>query len=168
LGQPASAQLQDELRRFLHDDASATLHIRSYFFDRVNAAPPSLVTLAGGGWVGLQTGWLYDTVQLGAVGYTSQPLWAPQNHWETSDGTNIGANAVNPTTGALLSQQWEYNLDLQLRAEQMTLEMPDWLKPLQLRGRIAFVDQYLGHTTSSFTEYRVILNYEVTWNGSRR
>ena len=79
-----------------------------------------------------------------------------------------GANAVNPTTGALLSQQWEYNLDLQLRAEQMTLEMPDWLKPLQLRGRIAFVDQYLGHTTSSFTEYRVILNYEVTWNGSRR
>jgi hypothetical protein len=36
-GQPASAQVQDELRRFLHDDASATLHIRSYFFDRVNA-----------------------------------------------------------------------------------------------------------------------------------
>jgi hypothetical protein len=69
LGQPALAQMQEELRRFLHDDASATLHIRSYFFDRVNATPPSLVTLAGGGWVGLQTGWFYDTVQLGAVGY---------------------------------------------------------------------------------------------------
>ena len=412
-GQPASAQVQDELRRFLHDDASATLHIRSFFFDRVNDTPPSLVTLAGGGWVGLQTGWFYDTVQLGAVGYTSQPLWAPQNHWETSNGTNMlrpggygffalgqayasarwqgqtftgyrqyidelevnpwdnrmvpqtfeayalrgklgdvryfagyvaaikprdnsvfinmgeaagapdvnagmvlaslkygdptkdalaarasayivpdilwssyydatgaipitedfkvrlsgqfmvqgstganlltghpfgtftvggkvdaiwgpimltgafmqtgsaaeyrtpygifigynkqevldfdragersfqigatydfkgvglpgatflanavyGANAVDPTTGAQLSQQWEYNLDLQLRAAQMPLEVPDWLKPLQLRGRIAFVDQYLGHTASSFTEYRVILNYEVTWNGTRR
>ena len=412
-GQPASAQMQDELRRFLHDDASATLHIRSFFFDRVNATPPSLVTLAGGGWVGLQTGWFYDTVQLGAVGYTSQPLWAPQNHWETSNGTHMlrpggygffalgqayasarwqgqtftgyrqyidelevnpwdnrmvpqtfeayalrgklgdvryfagyvaamkprdysvfinmgeaagapdvnagmvlaslkygdptkdalaarasayivpdilwssyydatgaipitedfkvrlsgqfmvqgstganlltghpfgtftvggkvdaiwgpimltgafmqtgsaaeyrtpygifigynkqevldfdragersfqigatydfkgvglpgatfmanavyGANAVDPTTGAELAQRWEYNLDLQLRAAQMPLEMPDWLKPLQLRGRVAFADQYLGHTATSFTEYRVILNYEVTWNGTRR
>ena len=67
-----------------------------------------------------------------------------------------------------LAQRWEYNLDLQLRAAQMPLEVPDWLKPLQLRGRIAFVDQYLGHTATSFTEYRVILNYEVTWNGTRR
>lgn len=412
-GQPASAQVQDELRRFLHDDASATLHIRSYFFERVDATPPRLVTLAGGGWVGLQTGWLYDTVQLGAVGYTSQPLWAPQNHWETSNGTNMlrpggygffalgqayasarwqgqtftgyrqyidelevnpwdnrmlpqtfeayalrgklgdvryfagyvaamkprdysafinmgeaagapdvnagmvlaslkygdptkdalaarasayivpdilwssyydatgvipigedfkvrlsgqfmaqgstganlltghpfgtfiaggkvdaiwgpikltgafmqigsaaeyrtpygifigynkqevldfdragersfqigatydfkgvglpgatfmanavyGANAVNPTTGAQLTERWEYNLDLQLRAAQMPLEVPDWLKPLQLRGRIAFADQSLGYTTTSFTEYRVVLNYEVTWNGPRR
>ena len=45
--------------------------------------------------------------------------------------------------------------------------MPDWLKPLNLRGRIAFVDQSLGYTTS-FTEYRVVLNYEVTWKGPRR
>jgi hypothetical protein len=413
LAQPAAAQLQDELRRFLHDDASATVHIRSYFFDRVNATPPSLVTLAGGGWVGLQTGWLYDTVQLGAVGYTSQPLWAPLNDWETSDGTSMlrpggygffalgqayasarwrgqtftgyrqyidelevnpwdnrmvpqtfeayalrgqlgdvryfagyvaamkprdyavfinmgeaagapdvnagmvlaslrygdpardplalrasayvvpdilwssyydatgiipiaedfkvrlsgqfmvqgstganlltghpfgtfiaggkvdaiwgpimltgafmqigsaaeyrtpygifigynkqevldfdragersfqigatydfkgvglpgatllanavyGTNAVNASTGAELSQQWEYNLDLQLRAAQMPFEMPDWLRPLHLRGRVAFVDQYRADTVTSFTEYRVILNYEVTWKGSRR
>jgi hypothetical protein len=404
-GQPASAQMQDELRRFLHDDASATLHIRSYFFDRVNDTPPSLVTLAGGGWVGLRTGWFYDTVQLGAVGYTSQPLWAPQNDWETSNGTsmlrpggygffalgqayasarwqgqtftgyrqyidelevnphdnrmvpqtfeayalrgrlgdvryfagyvaavkprdysvfiNMGEAAGAPNvyagmvlaslkygdptkdalaarasayivpdilwssyydaTGAIpitedfkvrlsgqfmvqgstganlltghpfatfiaggkvdaiwgpimltgafmqtgsaaeyrtpygifigynkqevldfdragersfqigatynfkgvglpgatflanavygatqLTRQWEYNLDLQLRIAQMPLEVPDWLKPLHLRGRVAFVDQYLGHSTSSFTEYRVILNYEVTWNGTRR
>ncbi|HLM14360.1 MAG TPA: hypothetical protein VK362_18335 [Reyranella sp.] len=80
---------QDELRRFLHNDASATLHVRSYLFDRVNATPPSLATLAGGGWRGLQTGWFYETVQLGAVGYTSQPLWAPENRWETTDGTSM-------------------------------------------------------------------------------
>jgi hypothetical protein len=412
-GQPALAQVQEELRRFLHDDASATLHVRSYFFDRANATPPSLVALAGGGWIGLQTGWLYDMVQLGAVGYTTQPLWAPHNHWETSTGTSLlkpggygffalgqayasarwqgqtftgyrqsidelevnpwdnrmlpqtfeayalrglvgnvsyfagyvaavkprdysvfinmgeaagapnvnagmllgslkygdpakdafaargsayivpdilwssyydatgvvpitedlkvrlsgqfmvqgstganlltghpfgtfvaggeinaiwgpfmftgafmqtgsaadyrtpygifigynkqqvldfdragersfqigaiydfkgvglpgatflanavyGANAVNPTTGAQLSQQWEYNLDLQLRAAQMPIQMPDWLRPLHLRGRVAFVDQYRADSVTSFTEYRVILNYEVTWNGTRR
>ena len=410
-GEPAAAQVQDELRRFLHDEVSATLHIRSYFFDRVNAAPPNLVALAGGGWVGLQTGWFYDTLQLGAVGYTTQPLWAPHNHWETSTGTSLlkpggygffvlgqayasarwqgqtftgyrqsidepevnpwdnrmlpqtfeayalrgqirdvkyfagyvaamkprdesvfinmgeaagaphvnagmalaslkygdpdkddlalrgsaylvpdilwssyydatgairitddlkvrlsgqfmvqgsnganlltgrpfstftaggkvdaiwgpmmltgafmqtgsdaeyrtpygifigynkqqvldfdragersfqigatydfervglpgvtflanavyGANAVNPTTGAPLSQNWEYNLDLKIEAAP--LAVPDWLKPLNLRGRIAFVDQSLGYTTMSFTEYRVVLNYEVTWNGPRR
>ena len=78
------------------------------------------------------------------------------------------ANAVDPTTVAELSQRCEYNLDLQLRAAQMPLEMPEWLKPLQLRGGVAFVDQYLGRSASSFTEYRVILNYEVTWNGTRR
>jgi hypothetical protein len=64
--------LREELQRFLHDEAAATPHIRSYFFDRVNSTPPSLVALAGGGWVGLQTGWFYDTLQLGAVGYTTQ------------------------------------------------------------------------------------------------
>ena len=406
--------LRDELRRFLHDDASATLHIRSYFFDRVNATPPSLVALAGGGWVGLQTGWFYDTVQLGAVGYTSQPLWAPQNHWETSNGTSMlrpggygffalgqayasarwqgqtftgyrqyidelevnpwdnrmvpqtfeayalrgklgdvryfagyvaamkprdysvfinmgeaagapdvnagmvlaslkygdptkdasrlrghrpiscrtscgratttprarsritedfkvrlsgqfmvqgstganlltghpfgtftaggkvdaiwgpimltgafmqtgsaaeyrtpygifigynkqqvldfdragersfqigatydfksvglpgatflanavyGANAVNPTTGAQLAQQVGVQSRPATARRAEPLAVPDWLKPLHLRGRIAFVDQYLGHTTTSFTEYRVILNYEVTWKGTRR
>jgi hypothetical protein len=89
---PAAAQetaLGNELRRFLHDEAAAVLHVRSYFFDRAFPTPPSLVALAGGGWVGLQSGWFYDTLQLGAVGYTTQPLWAPQNKQETSDGTRV-------------------------------------------------------------------------------
>ena len=46
--------------------------------------------------------------------------------------------------------------------------MPDWLKPLQVRGRIGFVDQYLNNTVSSLTEYRVVVNYEVTWKAPRR
>src|SRR5258708_4364146 len=93
--QPAAAQdgatstLGSELRRFLYDDAMATVHVRGYFFDRALPTPPSLVALAGGGWVGLQTGWFYNTLQLGAVGYTTQPLWAPQNKWETNNGTTL-------------------------------------------------------------------------------
>jgi hypothetical protein len=46
--------------------------------------------------------------------------------------------------------------------------VPDWLKPLQLRGRVAFIDEYLNNSVTSFTEYRVILNYEVTWKGPHR
>jgi hypothetical protein len=77
--------LSDELQRFLHDDAEALLHIRSYFLDRTNPTPPNNAAWAGGGWIGLKTGWFYDTFQLGAVGYTTQPLWAPP----TTDGTNL-------------------------------------------------------------------------------
>jgi hypothetical protein len=73
---------------------------------------------------------------------------------------------VNPANGQTLSQNWEYDLDLQFRADP--LPVPDWLKPLQVRGRIGFVDQYLNNTVSSLTEYRVVVNYEVTWKGPRR
>jgi hypothetical protein len=78
-------ELGSELKRFLHDDAQAVLHFRSYFLDRTNPAPPNNAAWAGGGWVGLKTGWLYDTFQLAAVGYTTQPLWAPL----ATDGTQL-------------------------------------------------------------------------------
>jgi hypothetical protein len=414
----ASTTLGNELRRFLYDEATAVVHVRSYFFDRALANPPSLVALAGGGWVGLRTGWFYDTLQLGAVGYTTQPLWAPQDKWETSDGTRLlkkggygfftlgqayasarymgqtftgyrqgidelevnpwdnrmvpatfeayamrgrvfdvsyfagyvaamkprdysafinmaeqaallygtkpgtalndnrgmwlaslryadadrialrgmvylvpdilwssyydavgnlrinddlrvrlsgqlgvqgsnglnlltgtpfstlmaglkadviwgpltftwayqqigkaaeyrhpygvfigynkeqvrdfrragetsfqagarydfasvglpgltffanavyGYNAINATTGAQLAEIWEYDLDLRYSAQ--ALPVPDWMKSLQLRGRVAFVDQYLNNNVNSITEYRVILNYQVSWQGSQR
>jgi outer membrane OprD family porin len=398
-----------ELQRFLYDEAMATLHIRSYLLDRQTPTPPNFAAQVIGGWVGLQTGWFYDTFQLGAVGYTTQPIWAPQNSqdnagmttllapngngfftlgqayvsarwqgqtftgfrqyldelevnpfddrelpqtfeayalrgklaavnyfagyvaamkprnsaafinmgqaggapnvnagmalgsvkygsmdklqlrtstyyvpdilWSSysdaggtipisedfevrlsgqfavqgSNGLNLltgqpfgtfwggaraeaiwgpislwgvytqtgsaaawqspygiwigytkqqvlnydragerayqagaaydfkaaglpglvflasatyGANAVNPANGQALSENWEYDLDLQFRAD--ALPVPDWLKPLQVRGRIAYVDQYLNNTVSSLTEYRIIVNYEVSWKGPRR
>ncbi len=78
---PADAQsLGDALRTFLHDDAALTVHVRSYFFDRTNPVPaPSNTAWAGGGWIGFETGWFYDALRFGIVGYTSQPLVAPQN-----------------------------------------------------------------------------------------
>lgn len=83
---PAGAQgLESALKTFLHDDAVATVHLRSFYFDRTNPHLPNYVAWAGGGWVGYQSGWLYDTLQVGAVGYTTQPLWAPAN----TSGTQI-------------------------------------------------------------------------------
>jgi hypothetical protein len=408
--QPAHADdLRGELKRFLYDEAMATFHIRSYFLDSQNPTHPNFVAQVVGGWVGLQTGWFYDTFQLGAVGYTTQPIWAPQDSSNTSNGTLLlkpdgygfftlgqayvsarwqgqtftgfrqyvdelevnphdnrelpqtfeayalrgklgavnyfagyvaaqkprdfsafinmgeaagapnynrgmalgsvkygsmdnlqlrastyyvpdilwssysdaggtipisedfkvqlsgqfavqgsnglnlltgqpfstfwaggraeaiwgpislwggytqtgsaaawrspygiwigytkqqvldfdragerayqagaaydfkgarlpglvffasatyGADAINPASGRALPQNWEYDLDLQFRAD--LLPVPDWLKPLQLRGRVAFIDEYLNNSVTSFTEYRVILNYEVTWKGPHR
>jgi hypothetical protein len=81
---PALAQEPgSELRRFLYDDSVATLHVRSYYLDHTNPSPPNYVAWAGGGWIGYQTGWLNEVLQLGVVGYTTQPLWAPGS----TDGT---------------------------------------------------------------------------------
>ena len=38
---------------------------------------------AAGGWLGYQTGWIGDVLQFGVVGYTSLPVWAPEDR----DGT---------------------------------------------------------------------------------
>lgn len=62
------------LKRFLYDDAEVTVHLRSYYLDRTNSAPPNNVGWAGGGWIGYETGWLFGAVRLGIVGYTSLPL----------------------------------------------------------------------------------------------
>ncbi|MDB5486916.1 MAG: hypothetical protein JWQ58_631 [Reyranella sp.] len=406
---PPADGLKVELQRFLYDEATVVVHSRSYLFDRQNSTPPSLAAAVTGGWVGLQTGWFYDTLQLGAVGYTSQPLWAPQGNETTSNGTSLlkpegygfftlgqayasarwqkqtvtvfrqyidelevnprddreipqtfeayalrgilgpvnyfagyvaamkprdysafinmgeaggapnankgmglfsakygsmnelqvrastyyvpdilwssyadaggtikvnedlriqlagqfavqgsnglnlltgqpfstfwggfradafwgplafrlsytqigsaaawrapygifigynkmqsldfnragemavtagasydfkgvglpgfvflatatnGSNAVDPATGAALTDNWEYDLELAIRGDAMT-NAPDWLKPFNLRNRVAFVDQHQGRTVTSYTEYRVQLNYELTWKGSR-
>ena len=402
--------LKAELQRFLYDEATAVLRLRSYLFDRQTQRPPNVAAAVTGGWVGLQTGWFYDTLQLGAVGYTTQPIWGPQGPNTTSNGTSLlkpggygfftlgqayasvrwnrqtatvfrqsvdelevnprdnreipqtfeayalrgvlgpvnyfagyvaamkprgesafinmaeaarapnvnkgmglvsvkygsmddvqvrastyivpdilwssyadvgvtikvnedlrvrlggqfavqgsngmnlltgqpfstfwggfradafwgpmafrlsytqigsaanwrspygifigynkmqsldfnragemavtagasydfrgaglpgviffatatgGSNAVNPDTGAGISTNWEYDLELAIRGDAMD-NAPDWLKPFNLRNRVAFVDQYQGRTVNSYTEYRIQLNYELTWRGSRR
>ena len=72
---PAAAQeAGTDLRRFLYDEATATLHLRSYYLDRTNPSPPNNVAWAGGGWVGYETGWLANVLRLGVVGYTTQPI----------------------------------------------------------------------------------------------
>ncbi len=40
------------LVRGFYDEASLTVHLRSYYMDRTNPVPPNNVAWAGGGWVG--------------------------------------------------------------------------------------------------------------------
>ena len=69
----------DPIRAAFFDDATFTLHVRNYLFDRTNNPGDDPAAWAIGGWVGYQTGWIGDFLQLGAVAYTSQPLWAPED-----------------------------------------------------------------------------------------
>jgi hypothetical protein len=69
----------DAIQAALFDDATITLHLRSYLFDQSNNEGYDPAAWALGGWAGYQTGWIGDMLQFGLVAYTSQPLWAPED-----------------------------------------------------------------------------------------
>ena len=69
----------DPIRAAFFDDATFTLHLRSYLFDLSHNGDSNPAAWALGGWAGYQTGWIEDILQFGAVAYTSQPLWAPED-----------------------------------------------------------------------------------------
>lgn len=68
----------DAFQAAFFDDATFTLHARSYLFDEQESSGTSdPAAWALGGWLGYRSGWIGNVLQLGAVAYTSQPLWAP-------------------------------------------------------------------------------------------
>ena len=60
-------------------DSSLKLHLRTFYFDRLNSNDTRNEAWAFGGWLDYKSGWLLDTFAIGAVGYTSQPLYAPDD-----------------------------------------------------------------------------------------
>jgi hypothetical protein len=81
---PALAVSGDDVSRALGKESEVTVHLRSYYLDRDRPAPSGdSEAWALGGWLGYQSGWVADFLRIGAVGYTSQPLYAPDN----KDGT---------------------------------------------------------------------------------
>lgn len=69
----------DPIRAAFFDDATVTLHARSYLFDSSSDGESGAAAWAIGGWAGYETGWIGDVLQFGVLGYTSQPLWSPQD-----------------------------------------------------------------------------------------
>jgi hypothetical protein len=65
-----------EFQRAFFDDATFTLHLRSYLLDRYDDPDPGSNdpgAWALGGWAGYETGWIGDVLKFGVVGYTSSP-----------------------------------------------------------------------------------------------
>lgn len=82
----AKAITGDDVSRGLGKESEVTVHLRSYYLNRDRPAPTSdLEAWALGGWVGYQSGWIADFLRVGAVAYTSQPLYAPDD----KDGTSL-------------------------------------------------------------------------------
>ena len=79
-----------EFYRAIFSDATMTLHLRSYWLDRNDTTGSDPAAWAGGGWIGYESDWIGDVLKIGAVGYTSLPLWAPEDRVDTlllRDGT---------------------------------------------------------------------------------
>jgi len=98
---PGLADFMKELPPFLRD-TSVNLHLRSFYFNRLNSDESQNEAWAFGGWLEYRSGWLLDTFRIGGVGYTSQPLYAP----EDSPGTNLLHPPQDPilTLGQLYAQ----------------------------------------------------------------
>ena len=80
-----AADAAGDLASALGRDSEVTLHLRTYYFDRLNPGSVQNAAWAVGGWLGYQTGWIGNVLRLGLVGYTSQPLWAPSD----KDGSGL-------------------------------------------------------------------------------
>ena len=81
---PGVAEEMDKLPPFLRD-TSLNVHFRTFYFDRLNSNDTTNEAWAFGGWLAYKSDWLADTFAIGAVGYTSQPLYAPDD----TPGTNL-------------------------------------------------------------------------------
>lgn len=64
-------------------DTTLSVHLRTYYFDREKYDDSTSMAWAIGGALEYQSGWFLDRFGLGAVLYTSQPLYAPRD----KDGT---------------------------------------------------------------------------------
>ena len=152
---PAAAQEAiPDLRRFLYDDAVATLHIRSYFLDRTNPSPPNNVGWAGGGWVGYETGWLHDVLRLSAVAYTTQPIRAPHD----TDGTELlkpgpyGFWVLGQANASLKYKEqvftaWRQEINEGEVNPQDDRMIPNMFEAYALRGTLGPVSYFAGYVT---------------------
>lgn len=75
---PGLAEGMGQLPPFLRDTL-LSLHLRTFYFNRLNTNDTQNEAWAFGGWLAYESGWLWDTFAIGAAGYTSQPLYAPDD-----------------------------------------------------------------------------------------
>jgi len=78
----APAKPQEWWSPFIHD-TKFSAQLRTFYFNRDKFDNSRSEAWAIGGWVGLLSGYLANVLRVGAVAYTSQPLYAPDDR----DGT---------------------------------------------------------------------------------
>lgn len=144
-----------DFQRAFFDEATFTLHLRSYLLDRYDDAGSDPGAWALGGWAGYETGWLGDVLRLGVVGYTSQPLWAPEDR----DGTLLllpgqeGYSVLGQAYAALKFEEQVLTLYRQLvnqpEVNQQDNRMtPNTFEGGSLKGEFGPVSYYAGLLTA--------------------
>ena len=152
---PGLADQMKELTPFLRD-TSLILHLRTFYFNSLNSNDTQNEAWAFGGWLAYKSGWLWDTFAVGAVGYTSQPLYAP----ETTPGTNLLAPPQNPILvwGQAYGQLRYKDYALLTGYRQLVDEgyvnlndtrmVPNTLEGVTLTGKVGPVGYNVGYLTA--------------------
>jgi hypothetical protein len=128
-------------------DTDVRLHLRTFYFDRHNPDESRNQAWAFGGWLQVTSGWFRDVFQVGATGYTSQPLYAPDEH----DGTSLlapGQEEITVLGQAFARVRWkEYAVLTGYRQSvndgyvgpQDNRMVPNTFEGLTLRGKVKTV-----------------------------
>ena len=133
-------------------DTRLLLQIRSYY--RNNEASPGVYqeAWAAGGWIGYKSGWLWDTFAIGATGYFSLPVYAPEDR----DGTLLLKPGQDPI--AVLGEAWarlRYGdhvltgyrqlINLGYVNPQDNRMVPNTFEAIMLDGKVAWLDYHAGY-----------------------
>jgi hypothetical protein len=148
-----------ELRQGMEDlppffrDTRMNLHLRTYYFNQTSTDGKVQEALATGGWLDYRSGWLLDTFAVGAVGYLSEPLYAPRDR----DGTLLLETGQQGY--AVLGQAWaalRYKDYALLKGPRQLVDQgyvnpfdsrmtPNTFEGVTLSGKVGPVEYYGGY-----------------------
>jgi hypothetical protein len=155
LAAPAMADdVSVDLKRAFVDEAATTVHFRTYYLDRDKPDGSRSSAWAAGGWLGYESGWLGGWFRLGAVGYTSQPVWAPDDKDGTlllapgQDGYTVLGQAYAAFRVAdqtfTAYRQYVNQPEVNPQDNRMT---PNTFEGYTLGGKLSGVEYYAGYLT---------------------
>ena len=140
------------LTAFLRDTA-LLLHLRTFYFDGTQNTDAENEAWAGGGWLSAQSGWLLDTLALGATLYGSAPFYAPAD----TDGTLLlapgqqGYYALGEAWGALRYEDYALVKGYRQLVDQGYINPSDirmtpyTFEGVTIRGKVGVVQYLAGY-----------------------
>ena len=157
--EPADDSLRGELKRFLNDKAVATLHSRSYYFDRENQKLANNFALVTGGGSDCRRAGSTTRFRWGLSDTRPQPVWAPQGPVDTSDGTLLlqpGGYGCFILGQAYASARWQNQTVTAYRQHVDELEvnphddrdLPQTFEAYALRGILGKVNYFAGYVAA--------------------
>jgi hypothetical protein len=152
-GQPPLS-LSDEIYRAVIEDSTKIVHLRTYWLNRDNPGDVRNQAWAGGGWVEYHTDWIADTLKFGIAGYTSQPIYAPEDEGGTLLLAPVqeGYWALGQAYGAIkvrdqvltVFRQMVNQPEVNPQDNRMT---PNTFEGVTLGGEVAPVEYFAGFLT---------------------
>lgn len=149
---PEAADRARALPPFLRD-TGARARLRTFYFNREKSDGSASEAWALGGWLQYESGWWLDTFAIGAVGYTSQPLYAPDDR----DGTLVlapgqrGISVVGEAWAALRYEEYALLRGYRQRVDDGYLNpqdnrmIPNTFEGVVMSGKLAWLQYRAGY-----------------------